>query len=157
MAVRTRVCVSVNGGASLAPPPPPPPICRCCCCCCFSEEIRGRLHFTSSSQRHTPRIPTNYPVFEPPPTTTGGAAAAAASSSSHKHKRGSSSSRRPAAAAAAATQPPPPGSKPISVRDQNLAELDPSAFATLLNERLQRVVEDRAAMERLERLMSEVS
>lgn len=115
------------------------------------------MHF--SSQRHTPRIPTNYPLFDPAinPSTTA-PAVAATSSSGHKHKRGSSSSRRAAATAGASasgnTAVAP--NKTVTVRDQNMAELDPTGFAKLLNERLQRVVEDRAAMERLERLMSEV-
>ncbi len=37
-----------------------------------------------------------------------------------------------------------------------MAELDPSAFAKLLNDRLQVVAEDRANRERLEQLMTEV-
>nr|CDS20712.1 axis inhibition protein axin [Echinococcus granulosus] len=125
------------------------------------DEARARMHL--SSIRHTTRISTNYPVFETSTTTTpaavitSGGGGGGGSALGHKHKRGVSSSRRAAvngastaAAGAAAT------SKTATLRDQNMAELDPSGFARLLNERLQRVVEDRAAMERLERLMSEV-
>ncbi|VUZ46585.1 unnamed protein product [Hymenolepis diminuta] len=125
------------------------------------DDIRTRMHM--ASLRHTPRLPTNYPIFEPSATTLTATTTATltvnpSSSgvfSSHKHKRGSSSSRRAATtsgAVAAATNK----TVVATVRDQNLAELDPTGFAKLLNERLQRVVENRAAMERLERIMSEV-
>lgn len=119
--------------------------------CICSDDVRARIHM--ASLRQTPRIATSYPIFEPPTTTIAGTTAATITGntsigvfSSHKHKRGSSSSRRATTSGAVAA----------TVREQNLAELDPSGFARLLNERLQRVVEDRAAMERLERLMSEV-
>ncbi|VDM31881.1 unnamed protein product [Hydatigera taeniaeformis] len=112
---------------------------------------------------------TNYPAFEASMTTTpapvissggGGGGGGGSGGFGHKHKRGTSSSRRTATAGAstatAGVAPPAAPGKVTMMRDQNMAELDPSGFARLLNERLQRVVEDRAAMERLERLMSEV-
>ncbi|KAL5971558.1 Axin-1 [Taenia solium] len=108
---------------------------------------------------------TNYPVFEASTTTTpapviSSGGGGGSGGFGHKHKRGVSSSRRTtttgASTAAAGAAPAAAPSKVATMRDQNMAELDPSGFARLLNERLQRVVEDRAAMERLERLMSEV-
>ncbi|VDK39885.1 unnamed protein product [Taenia asiatica] len=118
-----------------------------------------------SSTRHTTRMSTNYPVFEASTTTTpapviSSGGGGGSGGFGHKHKRGVSSSRRTtttgASTAAAGAAPAAAPSKVATMRDQNMAELDPSGFARLLNERLQRVVEDRAAMERLERLMSEV-
>lgn len=62
-------------------------------------------------------------------------------------------------------QPPPPnvckhrgGNKKAvpTIKEQNMAELDPVGFAKILNERLQVVADDRAATERLDRLMTEV-
>ncbi|KAM3179163.1 hypothetical protein ACTXT7_001114 [Hymenolepis weldensis] len=125
------------------------------------DDMRTRMHM--ASLRHTPRIPTNYPIFEPSTTNLTATTTAtltvnpSASGvfSSHKHKRGSSSSRR-AATTSGAIAAAMNKTVAATVRDQNLAELDPTGFAKLLNERLQRVVENRAAMERLERIMSEV-
>lgn len=119
-----------------------------------------------SSIRHTTRMSTNYPAFEASTTTTpapliSSGGGGGSGGFGHKHKRGVSSSRRTATSgastAAAGAAPAAVPNKAATMRDQNMAELDPSGFARLLNERLQRVVEDRAAMERLERLMSEVS
>lgn len=126
--------------------------------------MRTRMHI--ASLRHTPRIPTNYPLFEPPTTNSATLTAnpppgsgGVFSGGGHKHKRASSSSRRATTAASGSgTAGGVTTGKTMAatIRDQNLAELDPTSFAKLLNERLQRVVEDRAAMERLERIMSEV-
>ncbi|VDN96086.1 unnamed protein product [Rodentolepis nana] len=122
------------------------------------DDMRTRLHL--ASLRHTPRISSNYPIFEPPTTSLAATTTANPSSSgvfnSHKHKRGSSSSRRVTANSGSVAATTNKSVAAATLRDQNLAELDPTGFAKLLNERLQRVVEDQVAMERLERIMSEV-
>ncbi|VDD76560.1 unnamed protein product [Mesocestoides corti] len=121
------------------------------------DDSRLRMHFL---MRHAPRMPatqaappTNYPVFEPtppppPPLNT----STSIRGTNCKHKRGSSATRKGTATTTSATNM----GKAVTIRAQNMAELDPTAFAKLLNERLQRVVEDRAATELLEKLMTDI-
>ncbi len=86
-----------------------------------------------------PRLPQPPPINTMPPPNYAPALETTFSRSC-KHRTGRSNTTR----------------KPVNVKEQNMAELDPSAFAKLLNDRLQVVAEDRANRERLEQLMTEV-
>lgn len=138
----------------------------------FSDEMKARMHLShhrgghqNSQGRWTyphplniSTDPGNYQLYSQQGSTALATTSTAVCRHHHQRSRGVHKPSSAAAAPHPMTTVPSVGGVAgcTTVKDQNLAELDPIAFTRLLNSKLQRLVDNQMAIERLDKLMTEV-